>query len=241
MAIYEYKYTVELSDIGRSNKITNKSVLKILENAGGRQSEKIGLGINQVEKTGLSWVLLAWKVKIIRRPIYNEELTIKTWAQNINKISTYRDYEIYDEKENLLIIASSKWILINIYTGAIEKITDNIIKDYDPEDKHVFENKNIDKLVEPKEYEREIEYKVIKRDIDINNHVHNLYYLDFAYEALPEDVYRADECNNIEVMYKKQIKLADEIVCLYAKEENENIVSIKSKDKKILHAIVKLY
>ena len=83
--------------------------------------------------------------------------------------------------------------------------------------------------------------KVIKRDIDINNHVHNLYYLDFAYEALPEDVYRADECNNIEVMYKKQIKLADEIVCLYAKEENENIVSIKSKDKKILHAIVKLY
>ena len=52
MAIYEYKYTVELSDIGRSNKITNKSVLKILENAGGRQSEKIGLGINQVEKTG---------------------------------------------------------------------------------------------------------------------------------------------------------------------------------------------
>ena len=84
-------------------------------------------------------------------------------------------------------------------------------------------------------------YKVIKRDIDINNHVHNLYYLDFAYEALPEDVYRADECNNIEVMYKKQIKLADEIVCLYAKEKNENIVSIKSKDKKILHAIVKLY
>ena len=69
MAIYEYKYTVELSDIGRSNKITNKSVLKILENAGGRQSEKIGLGINQVEKTGLSWVLLAWKVKIIRRKL----------------------------------------------------------------------------------------------------------------------------------------------------------------------------
>ena len=42
-------------------------------------------------------------------------------------------------------------------------------------------------------------------------------------------------------MYKKQIKLTDEIVCLYAKVEDKNVIAIKSKDETILHAIINLY
>ena len=80
-----------------------------------------------------------------------------------------------------------------------------------------------------------------KRPFQKLNHVHNIYYLDFAYEALPEKIYRNDECNNIEIMYKKQIKLGDRIICKYCKEENSHIISIKSEDDKILHAIIKLY
>ena len=42
-------------------------------------------------------------------------------------------------------------------------------------------------------------------------------------------------------MYKKQCLLGDEIVCFYTKvTDNEHIVTIKSKDLKVLHAIVKL-
>ena len=103
------------------------------------------------------------------------------------------------------------------------------------------EKTNIAKLKEPVEIQSKTEYSVSRRDIDINNHVHNLYYLDYAYEALPEEVYRAEECNNIEIMYKKQVKLGDEIVCNYTKEDNQNIVTIKSKDESMLHAIIKLY
>ena len=47
--------------------------------------------------------------------------------------------------------------------------------------------------------------------------------------------------NNIEIIYKTQIKLGDKIVCLYTKEENKHIVTIKSEDEKTLHAIVELY
>ena len=49
------------------------------------------------------------------------------------------------------------------------------------------------------------------------------------------------ENNNIEIMYKKQIKYGEPITCIYTMEENQNIVTIKSQDEKTLHAIVKLY
>lgn len=204
MAIYTSKTRIDLEDVGYSNKITNKAILKILENAGARQSETIHFGLNDMENVGFSWILLGWKVKILKRPIYNEELTINTWGRDSNRIFTYRDYEIYDESGELCAIATSKWAIVDINTGKLRELTPEIIEKYQCETKKVFEEDYTLKLKEPVTIIRKQEYKAQRRDIDINKHIHNLYYLDYAYEALPEEVYEAPECNNIEIMYKNR-------------------------------------
>ena len=241
MAIYKCKSRIGLEDVGYSNKITNKAIIKILENAGGMHSESLNLGLNSIEITGFSWILLGWKVKVIVRPRYNEELTVNTWGRESNRAFTYRDYELYDESGNLCIIATSKWAIVDIKNGHLAEITPELIEPYKCEEKKVFNSDYSFKLKEPETIDREIRYKVQRRDIDINKHVHNLYYLDFAYEALPEEIYENCEFNNIEIMYKKQIKLNNEIKCLYTKEQEQSIVTIKSADNKLLHAIIKLY
>ena len=35
----------------------------------------------------------------------------------------------------------------------------------------------------------EMIYNIQRRDIDINQHMHNLSYLDMAYEILPDNIY----------------------------------------------------
>ena len=45
------------------------------------------------------------------------------------------------------------------------------------------------KLKEPTAFSNEYTYTTQRRDIDVNKHMHNLNYLDLAYEALPEEVY----------------------------------------------------
>lgn len=241
MAIYKCKSRIGLEDVGYSNKITNKAIIKILENAGGMHSESLNLGLNSIEITGFSWILLGWKVKVIVRPRYNEELTVNTWGRESNRAFTYRDYELYDESGNLCIIATSKWAIVDIKNGHLAEITPELIEPYKCEEKKVFNSDYSFKLKEPETIDREIRYKVQRRDIDINKHVHNLYYLDFAYEALPEEIYENFEFNNIEIMYKRQTKLNDEIKCLYTKDGEQNIVTIKSIDDNLLHAIIKLY
>lgn len=241
MAIYKCKSRIGLEDVGYSNKITNKAIIKILENAGGMHSESLNLGLNSIEITGFSWILLGWKVKVIVRPRYNEELTVNTWGRESNRAFTYRDYELYDESGNLCIIATSKWAIVDIKNGHLAEITPELIEPYKCEEKKVFNSDYSFKLKEPETIDREIRYKVQRRDIDINKHVHNLYYLDFAYEALPEEIYENCAFNNIEIMYKRQTKLNDEIKCLYTKDGEQNIVTIKSIDDNLLHAIIKLY
>ena len=188
----------------------------------------------------MSWILLEWKLKIINRPTYGDEIEIHTWARGANKFITYRDYEIYNNNE-LCAIATSKWALINIETGKLARLTEELINCYKPEEKYVFPNEKIEKMEIPEKLDKMLEYTVVRRDIDLNKHMHNLYYLDLAYEALPEKIYEERPFNNVRITYKKEIKLGDNICCSYARNGNKNIIEIKSKDYKILHAIIELY
>jgi len=239
--ILENEYTVKLSEIGKGNKATNKAILSFLEDIGGIHSNQAGYGIFDIEKTHLSWILLGWRLQVIRRPKYAEKIKIKTWSKGVVKLYTYREFEIYDENENLIIKASSKWVLLDTEKGKIVRIEPAVIEKYQPEiGREVFGIEEFDKFKEPEEYQFETEYTVRRADIDVNNHMHNLNYIELANEALPQDVYKGALFNDVRITYKKEIKLGDTVKCKYAFREDKHIVVVKSKDESVLHAIIEM-
>ena len=143
----------------------------------------------------------------------------------------------------LLAIASSKWVLIDIEKRKILKIEDKLINLYNPEHgRQVFNTLDIEKLKEQENYDKIFEYKVKRSDIDVNKHMHNLNYLDLAYEVLPEDIYEnSNNIKNIRITYKKEITLEDIVKCYYTKKDNKHIITIKDKNNKITHSIIELY
>lgn len=239
--IFEHDFSISIRDVGQSNKLTNKSILSFLEDIGSLHSDQAGYGLNDIYTKGVSWILLNWKVKILKRPIYKDILHIKTWARLTEKIYTYRDYEIYDQTGELVAIATSKWVLMDIYKNRITKISPKVIEKYLPENKSVFPEEEVNfKLEEPFTYEKELIYTVGRKDIDINKHMHNVNYLDLAYEALPEEVYENVDFTNIEILYKKEIKYGQTLKCLYTNYQDTYYITIKNETKDTIHAIIKL-
>lgn len=239
--IIENEYTVKLSEIGKDNKATNKAILSYLEDVGGLHSNKAGYGIFDIPQTHLSWVLLEWKLQVIRRPNYAEKIKILTWSKNAIKYYTFRDFEAFDEQGNRIIIASSKWVLLDIEKGKIVRIEPELLEKYEPEsNKTVFENEEFEKIKEPKEYLHETKYTVRRADIDVNSHMHNLNYIELANEALPEDVYRGALFNEVRITYKKEIKLGETVKCKYAFRDGKHVVAVKSEDENVLHAIIEM-
>lgn len=236
----EHKCHIGLRDIAVGNKLKNKSLLGFLEDAGGLHSDIAGYGVNDIEKTGLSWVVLGWKIKILKRPNYGEWITIKTWSRKTNKFYAYRDYEIYNKANELIAKGTSKWVILDIQKGAIATLTEQIVEPYEKEDKQALEEEPKYKIVEPQNYINKCDVKISRSIIDVNKHVHNTSYIDIAYEALPEDVYYSEELNDIEIIYKKEIKYGAEVKCCYSKIENEHVIVIKDKDEQNTHAVVKL-
>lgn len=239
--IIENEYTVKLSEIGKDNKATNKAILSYLEDIGGIHSNKAGYGVYEIPQTHLSWVLLGWRLHVIRRPNYAEKIKILTWSKDAIKYYTFRDFKVYDEQENLIAIASSKWVLLDIEKGKIVKIAPEILEKYEPElNKAVFEKEEFDKIKEPDEYQHETEYTVRRADIDVNNHMHNLNYIELANEALPDEVYRGALFNDVRITYKKEIKFGETVKCKYAFRDDKHVVVVKSEDEKVLHAIIEM-
>lgn len=238
--IYKEIFRPGLKDIGKENKVKNRALLEYLENIGAYHSDMAGYGANDTEKTNVGWILLDWRLEVINRPKYGSILNINTWGKGMNKFFTYRDFEIYDENNNLCAIATSKWALIDIRSRKMTRLTEEMVNSYKLEEKDVFSKREMDKIKEPEEYSSSITYTVLRKDIDINKHMHNLYYLDLAYEVLPEEIYNQRPFDNVRITYKKEIKLGETIVCKYAKIKNEHIIVIKSKDEKNMHAIITL-
>lgn len=240
--IYEEKFKIGLKDVWAKDEVSNIAILEYLEDIAAYHSDSIGIGINTTEETHLNWLLLDWELEVLKRPRYGQVLDIHTWSRGIEKFYAFRDFEVYDEEKNLCAIATSKWLLVDHKTGKIARVEPEIADRYQSEtEKAVFKDKKIEKIKEPKEYISEMTYMTRRRDIDVIGHMHNLYYLYLAYEALPEEEYKKRPFNHVRIQYKNQIKLGEIAKCKYAKENEENIVVIKSEDDKILHAIIKIY
>ncbi len=242
MKICTKKFDISFCDVGENNSLTNKGILRMMQEIAGIHSQIAGYGLNDIPKTGLAWLLLNWKLKVFLRPKWGETLTINTWSRSQNALFSYRDLEVYDSNNNLVAIATSKWLLFDVKKQTIAKTTPEMREKFESTNKAVFEEKFNEKLKEPENSEFILEYKIERRDIDTNHHVNNLNYLDFAYEALPEDIYKNGELSNVEIMYKHEAKLGDTLLVYYASvEQNEHIITIKDKETGNLHSIIKLY
>lgn len=242
MSIFTYNYIIKYSDIGTNNKITLKAFVDILQEAAIGHSEQAGYGVTNIPKTHLTWLISNWKIEIKSYPHLKDKILVKTWPRSFDRLYSYRDFEVYDEKNNLIAIASSKWFPIDTQSKRIRKITSEISDAYGESIlKSVFSKSFEEKIKEPETLKLNFNYIVQRRDLDTNMHVNNLHYIDYALETIDEDIFNNTGFNNLEILYKKEIKYKEKINCYYSFENNKHVITIKNEDNSILHAIVKLY
>lgn len=235
--IYTNNYKIGLEDIGVNNEATNKALIEIMEDVSALHSASIGYGVFEIETKRKAWMILDWKVKIIKRPKYDDEIIAETWSRKVHRIYAYRDFRLKDKDGNVIAIGTSRWIFVDIDRRRPVKLTEDIINLYNPEpDKSVFEEEIEDIKYEDFFFKKD--YYIQRRDIDMNNHMHNLSYLDMAYEILPDEIYKNKVFDNIRIVYKKEIVYGERVECYYKEEDNKYIVTAKSNDK--LNAIIEL-
>lgn len=235
--IYCSNYKIGLEDIGRNNEATNKALLAIMQDIACLHSESVGYGVLEIETKKRAWMLLDWKMEVIKRPKYNDDIKVETWSRKVERLYAYRDFQLKDKEGNIIAIGTSRWIFVDTERKRPVRLTADIADLYESEtDKNVFLEEMED--IKCGDYLFKKDYCVQRRDIDINQHMNNLSYLDMAYEILPEDIYNTKVFNNIRIVYKKEILYGEKVECYYEGQNNKHIITAKSQGK--INAIIEL-
>lgn len=237
--IVEDKFYVGYRDVDTNLNIKNSAILNFFEDIAGIHANKAGEG---ADKTGTTWLLIGYKVKIFKRPVHGEKVNVITWGTEIKGITAAREFEIKSEFGELLIVGLSNWVHINVKEKKLERVSDELATAYHMEkDRTNFNETRLKKLVEPESFKYEKEQYIDWNWIDANNHMNNIFYMDLVDIVLPDEISRNNELNYFEIMYKKEIKYKDTVRCLYSEDNDGCTITIKSKDTDELHSIIKLY
>ena len=237
MQYYDYHAKVQYSDLGEDARLSPTGALRLMQEAACEASAMAGFGPEDTKKQGFGWVLCGWKLQIHRRPFWGEALTVRTWPRTMALHTSDRDFILSDEKGERVISASSRWLLLDTTTGRVAKITDAVSSRYDLWEERALKEELPLNGRSPEDAVCTFTYTVLHRDIDTLHHMNNLHYLELAREALPPEV-ESQPFANIEILYKRQIKLGDTVHFLYSYTEGKHLVEIVNQDQSKTHTLL---
>ena len=226
--IFERKHKIGIDEVNRKFKMTNESMLTTFQNLASFNSDVVGYGVYDVPKTGKTWIVVDWKLRVLRRPRYGEDVMVRTWGRKTQGLISFRDFEIRSDNE-LCAVATSKWMLIDLVTRKPIEITNDIIDAFGIHNElEVFIDEEFETIKPLDTYDKELKINIRKSDLDFNNHVNNIKYFDYLNELGFNKNY-----NDVRISYLKEIK-EDEDVSIYMSEvEDTDHYLIKNSNDEI--------
>lgn len=219
--IFEYPYNPVIEDFEKGGVLSFNAIMKIFENAGSGHSDWAGYGVFSISGLSKGWVLTDWQIEVFEYPKHGDKILAQTWSEGLSSpLVANRNFLLYKNGE-VCARGTSRWIIIDFESGRPTKIEPAYLEKYGVEDKTVFDEKKLTRIPTPETWTAEVTLPVRRADIDFNNHVHNLTYLDYAMELLPAGHYK-----NMRIAYKTGLKDGSSAKVSYAQVDGAHIVNI---------------
>lgn len=180
----ELDYRLRWMDFDQYGRIQPASVLDIFQDVATIQANNMGIGRDDMLKGGVFWAVIRSKFEIVRSPSHYQVVTARTWPHSPTRFSFLRDYSMCDEEGNLLIKATSEWVLMDVETRKFASVKDHYHGPEDFDEARSFERKP--RKIPGFEEGNCPVYTVVPSysDIDVNGHVNNAVYANYVIDAL---------------------------------------------------------
>lgn len=227
---FEKKYHVRYYETAAHQKLRITSLLNYFEEVALLQSIERNVGLDYYQQHQVIWMLHKWDVILHQIPVFNQQILIRTLPVSISGFTGFRKFWVLDSAGQIMVEADSAWLFINTLNKRPVRISDDIKKAYghfeQPESK--LEMPNVPGLLQP-DFSKE--FSVRSSDIDINEHVNNVRYLEWALEAIPKEIICKHRLLNLKIVFKKET--------VYGQKINSQVQIIQELNAlKCMHQIV---
>ncbi len=223
--MYSFDSRVRYSEVDKDRKMDLYSIINYFQDCTTFHSEDIGKGIDYLRNRKRVWIINSWQIVINRFPVLGENITVSTWPYDFKSMYGYRNFTITDSTNQVTAAANSIWVLMDTETNHPTKVTQDDVIGYNSQEKYDMEY-GPRKVIIPGNLTTLDEFRVIRSNIDTNNHVNNGQYIKMAEELLPAGF----RIRQMRAEYRKSAVLGDIIVPKISLEKDTFTVVLACTD-----------
>ena len=221
--MFEEKFTVNSNDVDQNCEIRLSNLTKYMQTVATDHADSLNIGRGDLMKERHVWVIIRTFLDIKRLPKLDEEIYISTHPGKTKMFLYPRYFQVYDLNHNLLVNASSTWVIINYDTRKVvlKPLSNNELPeeeaDIDPElPEKVVGDANILKETRRAKYS----------EVDMNGHINNTRYLDYVLDLHDTKFHTEHRIASVLINFDKEIMEGD-LMELYSNDSLNEIVNGK--------------
>lgn len=227
--VWQETFPIRFAAIDKSDRLTLDAVFQFFQEAAISHAENIGVGREDMARTGQVWILSRMSVLVDRRPNYYETVTVRSWPRGAEKLFALRNYEIRDKDNIAVVSASSGWIIVDIEKR--RPIRPQSIMESMPLNKDVEispEVCSLNAVNERNDLQKTAERKALYTDLDYNGHVNNVTYIKWIEDTFEPGLQLLEKAAKmrLDINYLNEILEGEVVEILSAPITDENCQTV---------------
>lgn len=224
--IFRKSYHVEGSRTDFMRRLRPSALFDFYQDAATMAAEGLGFGHEGlVSEHGVVWVLTKLRTVIHKMPWAGDDITVETWHQESGKLTFDRDFYVYDHAGTIVAAAASVWVLMDVATREVMR-ADTIPFDAPVARTERALKRRLGKIRGADAPEERYAKTVCYSDIDLNGHVNNARYVDYALDCFPLERFREGAVRSVEMNYISEVVIGTRL-SIRAEERGDGGVSVE--------------
>jgi acyl-ACP thioesterase len=223
--MYQQNYTIRSYEVDAAGNLSVPSIFNLLQDSASGHALELGVSVPQLLVENYTWVLSRMILKMSRYPAWRDPIQIRTWPSGIQGAFALRDFEIRDQNSQSMGCSTSAWIVMDtrkrrpvrptVFADRLKHAQKGHILDYE-----------LKKLpVQNGDFE-EKRFNVRYSDLDINQHVNNVNYIEWLLESIPIFGDKTRNLSELEINFLGEAFQGDQVLSrCYSSNQDDKIFS----------------
>ena len=218
--MYQKKYYIGSNDVDQFLELKLPSFFRMMQDISTEHAEVLHIGKADTIDQNLYWVITRIELDIIKMPKYLDTVLLKTYPGDDMRFIFPRYFQLEDLDGNVLIKASSIWMVLNRES---HRVVLNPFNGFKAPTEHLEGEQPLPEKCVVGDGELVETRKVRYSDIDLNGHLNNTKYIDYIIDIHDSDFYKKNRIKHFLVNYEKELKDDNEL-SLYSNKSNPEYI-----------------
>ncbi len=228
--LWRETFKIRAYEVGPDGRLKLTGLFNFLQEAASNHAVRLKLAKPDLDALGLTWVLSRFHLQIVQMPFWNEQIVVETWPSHKDHLFALRDFEVFNEQKQVIARATSSWMMIDFKERRAVRLPDFLKDMINPERGRAIEDR-FERLPELNEPQSELQFRVRFSDLDVNQHVNSSVYIDWALEAVADDLRKQYQLQSLQINYRAEVQYGKNVIA-------QTEVAAKSDPVVVLHRLM---